>query len=108
MTNYDDFDQALIAMDRLIAARRKELVERLEAWRAEVRSKLDVPMETATHKGKRLNKRVRSKPDVAMEIATHKGKRLNTRGLCEKCGTPTNWVVDLRGRVGAYWCGCGN
>lgn len=47
-----------------------------------------------------------NKPDVAMEVATHTGKRLKVRGTCEKCNTPTNWVVDVLGRVGAYWCGC--
>ena len=47
------------------------------------------------------------KPDVSMEVATHIGKRLRIRGFCEKCRTPTNWVVTAAGgRVGAYWCGC--
>lgn len=46
------------------------------------------------------------KKEVAMQKATHTGKRLRLRGKCEKCGTPTNWVVDVMGRVGAYWCGC--
>lgn len=45
---------------------------------------------------------------VALLVATHAGKRLRKRGSCEKCGTQTNWVVDASGRVGAYWCGCGN
>ena len=45
---------------------------------------------------------------VALLVATHTGKRLRKRGSCEKCGTQTNWVVDASGRVGAYWCGCGN
>ena len=49
-----------------------------------------------------------TKPDVSMLVGTHTGKRLDMRGTCEKCGTPTNWVVDVMGRVGAYWCGCGN
>jgi hypothetical protein len=44
--------------------------------------------------------------NVAMEVGTHTGKRLKKRGKCEKCNTPTNWVVDVSGRVGAYWCGC--
>ena len=39
---------------------------------------------------------------------THDGKRLAFRDKCEKCGTPTNWTVTVMGRVGAYWCGCGN
>lgn len=46
--------------------------------------------------------------NVDMETGTHTGKRLKWRGQCEKCGTPTNWVVDIDGRVGAFWCGCGN
>lgn len=46
--------------------------------------------------------------DVSMVVGTHTGKRLPVRGTCEKCGQPTNWVVDVMGRVGAYWCGCGN
>lgn len=50
----------------------------------------------------------RIKPDVSMLVGTHTGKRLDVRGTCEKCGAPTNWVVDVMGRVGAYWCGCGN
>ena len=49
-----------------------------------------------------------TKLDVSMLVGSHTGKRLNVRGTCEKCGTPTNWVVDVMGRVGAYWCGCGN
>jgi hypothetical protein len=47
-------------------------------------------------------------PPVDMEVATHTGKRLAVRGLCEKCDTPTNWVVDTVGRVAVFWCGCGN
>lgn len=46
--------------------------------------------------------------DVSMVVGTHTGKRIPNRGRCEKCGQPTNWVVDVMGRVGAYWCGCGN
>jgi len=42
------------------------------------------------------------------DVGTHLGKRLPIRGRCEKCGQPTNWVLDVMGRVGAYWCGCGN
>jgi hypothetical protein len=49
-----------------------------------------------------------NKPDVSMEVATHSGKRLKVRGKCEKCNAPTNWVVNVMGRCGAYWCGCGN
>lgn len=48
------------------------------------------------------------KDPVDMLVATHTGKRIPRRGQCEKCGTQTNWVVDASGRVGAYWCGCGN
>lgn len=44
--------------------------------------------------------------DVSMPIATHRGERLKIRGQCEKCNTPTNWIVTTAGRSGAYWCGC--
>lgn len=37
--------------------------------------------------------------------ATHSGQRLALRGKCEKCGCPTNWVINDKGRP-AYWCGC--
>lgn len=37
--------------------------------------------------------------------ATHNGLRIETRGQCEKCNTPTNWIVNVMGRA-AYWCGC--
>ena len=40
-------------------------------------------------------------------VGTHTGQRVANRGACEKCNTPTNWVVDVSGRS-AYWCGCGN
>lgn len=40
-------------------------------------------------------------------VGTHTGQRVANRGTCEKCATPTNWVVDVSGRL-AYWCGCGN
>lgn len=40
-------------------------------------------------------------------VGTHTGQRVANRGACEKCNTPTNWVVDVSGRL-AYWCGCGN
>ena len=53
-------------------------------------------------------KRPDKRPDVSMEVGTHDGKRLNVRSRCEKCGTRTNWVVLIPGRIGAYWCGCGN
>lgn len=36
---------------------------------------------------------------------THKGFRLEVRGVCEKCETKTNWVINVGGRK-AYWCGC--
>lgn len=39
-------------------------------------------------------------------VATHRGGRMKARGACEKCGTQTNWVVNVSGRR-AYWCGCG-
>ncbi len=31
--------------------------------------------------------------------------RSAARGTCEKCNTPTNWIV-MTGNRGAYWCGC--
>lgn len=76
----------LVAWDRLTADQRTEVARRFKELNA---------MDSAI------------KP-VAMEGATHNGKRLNTPGLCEKCGNPTHWVVTVLGRVGAYWCGCGN
>jgi hypothetical protein len=51
---------------------------------------------------------LKRRPDVAMEVGTHTGSRLRVRGICEVCNTPTNWVVNIQGRTGAYWCGCGN
>jgi len=49
---------------------------------------------------------VKHKYAVAIKRATHLGRRLSVRGTCEKCGTLTNWVVNVMGRVDAYWCGC--
>lgn len=45
-------------------------------------------------------------PD-ASPVGTHTGHRVPNRGTCEKCGTETNWIVDVCGRP-SYWCGCGN
>jgi hypothetical protein len=36
---------------------------------------------------------------------THEGRRTQRRGECEKCNTPTNWMVMSNDRP-AYWCGC--
>lgn len=38
---------------------------------------------------------------------TNYGARSRTRSVCEKCNTPTNWVVMVSGRP-AHWCGCGD
>lgn len=45
--------------------------------------------------------------DLGMELPRSIGQRVPVRSKCEKCNTPTNWVVDVSGRL-AYWCGCGN
>jgi DNA-directed RNA polymerase alpha subunit len=45
--------------------------------------------------------------DLGMELPRFIGQRVPVRSKCEKCNTPTNWVVDVSGRL-AYWCGCGN
>lgn len=49
-----------------------------------------------------------SNPDVSMMVGTHTGRRLPAAGRCEKCGRHTHWVVNTCGRVGAFWCGCGD
>jgi hypothetical protein len=50
-----------------------------------------------------------SKPEGGGQatVGTHTGQRVRNRGTCEKCATPTNWVIGVSGRL-AYWCGCGN
>ena len=85
---YKEFGHVLDNWDQLTHAERIATFDRMD----KIKVKLLAPI----------------KPDVSMLVGTHSGTRLDVRGTCEKCGTPTNWVVDVMGRVGAYWCGCGN
>ncbi len=63
---------------------------------------------TDAQKIARFDRMYAIKVKLIARIGTHTGQRLTNRGTCEKCGTPTNWSVDVPGRAGAYWCGCGN